>query len=142
MNTQGEVLGKHKGIYYFTVGQRRGLGIATGKPMYVVGIDSKENRLVVGEEDKIYSSKLIAENLSWVDRTKIDINDLYADGELLVKAKVRNRHHEDDAVVRINSNNEADVEFLNPQRAITPGQAVVLYKNKEVLGGGWINRVL
>ncbi|GJM15292.1 MAG: tRNA-specific 2-thiouridylase MnmA [Thermodesulfobacteriota bacterium] len=142
VNTEGEVLGKHKGIYYFTVGQRRGLGIATGKPMYVVGIDSKENRIVVGEEDKIYSSKLIAENLSWVDRTKIDINDLYADGELLVKAKVRNRHYEDDAVVRINPNNEADVEFINPQRAITPGQAVVLYKNKEVLGGGWINRVL
>lgn len=143
INTEGEVLGKHNGIYSFTIGQRRGLGIATGKPMYVVGIDPKENRIILGEEDKIYRKKLLAENISWVKP-----KDLYNDQEINfengfeVKAKVRNRHREDDAFVTMKSETEAEIEFRDPQRSITPGQAVVLYKNRQVLGGGWINRVL
>jgi tRNA-specific 2-thiouridylase len=135
VNTQGEVLGKHNGIYSFTIGQRRGLGIATGRPMYVVGIEPKENRVIVGEEDKIYSNKLVAENISWVNQSNFDES-------FEAKAKVRNRHREDDAVVTMKSETDAEIEFKNPQRAITPGQAVVLYKNNRVLGGGWINRVL
>jgi len=135
VNTRGEVLGKHNGIYSFTIGQRRGLGIATGRPMYVVGIEPKENRVIVGEEDKIYSNRLIAENISWVDQSNFDES-------FEAKAKVRNRHREDDAVVTMRSETDAEIEFKNPQRAITPGQAVVLYKNNRVLGGGWINRVL
>ncbi|MEM7007776.1 MAG: tRNA 2-thiouridine(34) synthase MnmA [Thermodesulfobacteriota bacterium] len=137
VDTSGEVLGKHRGIYSFTVGQRRGLGIATGKPMYVVGLVPKENKVIVGEEDKIYSSKLVAENLSWVEEK----NPIEENG-IEVKAKVRNRHIEDDALVKMTSESNAEIEFKNPQRAITPGQAVVLYKDKKVLGGGWINRVL
>ncbi len=137
VNTEGEVLGKHKGIYSFTVGQRRGLGIATGKPMYVVGLEPKENRVIVGEEDKIYSSRLIAENISWVHDLNQDKEETFE-----VKAKVRYRHREDDAVVTMKSDSLAEIEFKNPQRAITPGQAVVLYKDSKVLGGGWINRVL
>jgi len=140
VNVEGEVLGKHRGIYSFTIGQRRGLGIATGKPMYVVGIEPKENRLIVGEEDKIYSSKLLAENISWVQtNNQIELN---SEEPFEVRAKIRNRHREDDAVVTMKSDTQAEIEFINPQRAITPGQAVVLYQDKKVLGGGWINRVL
>jgi len=140
VNVEGEVLGKHRGIYSFTIGQRRGLGIATGKPMYVVGIEPKENRLIVGEEDKIYSSKLLAENISWVQtNNQIELN---SEEPFEVKAKIRNRHREDDAIVTMKSDTQAEIEFINPQRAITPGQAVVLYQDNKVLGGGWINRVL
>ena len=140
INVEGEVLGKHRGIYSFTIGQRRGLGIAMGKPMYVVGIEPKENRLIVGEEDKIYSNKLLAENISWVQtNNQIELN---SEEPFEVRAKIRNRHREDDAVVTMKSDTQAEIEFKNPQRAITPGQAVVLYQDKKVLGGGWINRVL
>jgi len=140
VNVEGEVLGKHRGIYSFTIGQRRGLGIATGKPMYVVGIEPKENRLIVGEEDKIYSNKLLAENISWVQtNNQIELN---SEEPFEVKAKIRNRHREDDAIVTMKSDTQAEIEFINPQRAITPGQAVVLYQDNKVLGGGWINRVL
>ncbi|MEK6223559.1 MAG: tRNA 2-thiouridine(34) synthase MnmA [Thermodesulfobacteriales bacterium] len=140
VNVEGEVLGKHRGIYFFTIGQRRGLGIATGKPMYVVGIEPKENRLIVGEEDKIYSNKLLAENISWVQtNNQIELN---SEEPFEVKAKIRNRHREDDAIVTMKSDTQAEIEFINPQRAITPGQAVVFYQDKKVLGGGWINRIL
>lgn len=143
VNTEGEVLGKHKGIYCFTVGQRRGLGIATGKPMYVVGLVPKENKIIVGEEDMIYSDKLVAENISWIQEIKSNkYDDINLDSSFEVKAKVRNRHQEADAIVTMISDTDAEIEFKNPQRAITPGQAVVLYKDKKVLGGGWINRVL
>jgi len=143
VNIEGEILAKHKGIYSFTIGQRRGLGIATGKPMYVVGIEPQKNRIVVGEEDKIYSKKLLAENISWVEDMglKQEKSD-FTQEPFEVKAKVRYRHREDDAVVTMKSKTDAEIEFKNPQRAITPGQAVVLYKDKKVLGGGWINRVL
>jgi len=140
VNVEGEVLGKHRGIYSFTIGQRRGLGIATGKPMYVVGIEPKENRVIVGEEDKIYSNKLLAENISWVQtNNQIELN---SEEPFEVKAKIRNRHREDDAIVTMKSDTQAEIEFINPQRAITPGQAVVFYQDKKVLGGGWINRML
>ena len=140
INVEGEVLGKHRGIYSFTIGQRRGLGIAMGKPMYVVGIEPKENRLIVGEEDKIYSNKLLAENISWVQtNNQIELN---SEEPFEVRAKIRNRHREDDAIVTMKSDTQAEIEFINPQRAITPGQAVVFYQDKKVLGGGWINRML
>lgn len=143
VNTEGEVMGKHDGIYSFTIGQRRGLGIATGKPMYVVGIDPKENRVVIGAEDKIYSNKLLAENISWVNAQNLSQNSAISfDSSFEVKAKIRNRHREDDAIVTMQSDTDAEIEFKSPQRAITPGQAVVFYKDKKVLGGGWINRVL
>jgi len=144
VNTKGDVLGNHKGIFSFTVGQRRGLGIAAGKPMYVVGIEPSENRVIVGEEDKIYSNRLMAEKISWVDDLKAESRDKNNNLEktLEVKAKIRYRHREDDALVTMKSNTDAVVEFINPQRAITPGQAVVFYNGKKVLGGGWINRVL
>ncbi len=137
INMKGELLGKHKGIYSFTVGQRRRLGITTGKPMYVIKIDPSTNRVIVGEESEIYSTKLIAKNISWINHL-----DKINGGSAEVRAKVRYRHKESDASVSMTSETDALVEFKKPQRSITPGQAVVFYKGNKVLGGGWIDRVL
>ena len=134
VDVDGKILGYHEGVYSFTGGQRRGLGIAKGKPMYVVKIEPEKNRVVVGEEKDIFRTGLIADNLSWVDEDP--------SGEMDVKAKVRYRHAENDAVVNVNGGGKALVRFKTPQRAITPGQAVVFYKGDRVLGGGWIREVL
>lgn len=139
VNMEGEVLGSHKGVFAFTVGQRRGLGIATGKPVYVTSIDPGANRVVVGAENVLYRDKLIAQNISWIDNTH-NISEI---GEILeVKAKVRYRHSASDATVKMCSEKDAIVQFKDRQRAITPGQAVVFYRGERVLGGGWIDRVI
>jgi tRNA-specific 2-thiouridylase len=134
VDVDGNVLGHHDGVYSFTVGQRRGLGIAKGKPLYVVKVDPERNRVVVGEERDIFKTKLLANNLSWVDGIDSD--------QVEVKAKIRYRHTESEAWVKIQSDSEALVEFKTPQRAMTPGQAIVFYKEDRVLGGGWINEVM
>ena len=139
INTEGKVLGTHKGVFSFTVGQRRGLGIATGRPMYVTGIEPDTNRITVGEEDKLYATKLFAEDLTWVNNT---YSEEKLARKLNVKAKVRYRHKASDALVTIINDTAAIVEFIAPQRAITPGQAVVFYDDDKVLGGGWIREVL
>lgn len=138
VNTEGEVLGKHRGIFSYTVGQRRGLGIATGKPMYVTGIEPSSNRVIVGGEEEIYGTKLLAEGITWINDNK---NSMLHD-ILQVKAKVRSRHRESDAYLTMNTESDATVEFKDPQRSITPGQAVVFYSDNRVLGGGWIKEVL
>ncbi|MBI2487020.1 MAG: tRNA 2-thiouridine(34) synthase MnmA [Deltaproteobacteria bacterium] len=134
VDVEGNILGYHDGVHSFTVGQRRGLGIAKGKPMYVVRVEPETNRVVVGEEKDIFKSSLIANNISWADGIPSD--------EIEVKAKIRYRHKEEDAVVKVDSDGKALVEFKTPQRAITPGQAIVFYKQDRILGGGWINEVL
>ena len=139
VDTEGELLGKHKGVFSYTVGQRRGLGIATGKPMYVASIDPEGNRVIVGDDSVLYRDKLIANDITWVDNIHGN-NEL--DNTLKVKAKVRYRHSASDATVKMCSDSDAIVEFNDRQRAITPGQAVVFYSGEKVLGGGWIDRVL
>lgn len=139
VNTRGEVLGSHRGVFSFTIGQRRGLGIATGKPMYVTRIEPSSNRVYVGEEGELYGTKLIAEDITWVDNSH---NNNMLDNTLQVEAKVRYRHKASPAVVSLWSPEEGTVAFRDPQRAITPGQAVVFYSGDRVLGGGWIKEVL
>jgi len=131
----GKVLGKHNGVFSFTIGQRRGLGIALGKPVYVTGIEPGKNRIVVGGQDRLFGTKLVAENITWINNS--ELNDI-----LQVNAKVRYRHRESSAEVHMSSETDATVEFREPVRAITPGQAVVFYKNDKVLGGGWIKEVV
>ena len=137
VDTAGNKVGGHEGVHSYTVGQRKGLGIPTSAPesdpVYVVKIDEKNNRVVVGGESDLYSKGLVADGLSWVRSAP-------ANGTL-VQAKIRHRHTEKDATVDI-SNGEANVSFTNPQRAVTPGQAVVFYNKGEVLGGGWIKQAL
>lgn len=131
----GEVLGHHAGIHNFTVGQRKGLGVATGSPLYVIQINGEVGQVTVGDNDDLMARTLIAHKLNW-----IAIEDL--EGPLRVHAKIRHRHEPAAAVVERGEEGEARVTFDEPQRAITPGQAVVFYDGDTVVGGGWIAEVV
>ena len=131
VTTSGEVIGTHAGIHNFTVGQRKGLGVATGSPVYVLEIRGDKRQVVVGAGEQLYSRTLIGKRANW-----IAIEDL---GEpLRVRAKIRHRHEPADAVVEKLPNGDVRVTFDEPQRAITPGQAVVFYDGDVVVGGAWI----
>lgn len=131
VDTEGNILGMHKGIYNYTIGQRKGLGISVGKPMYVVSIDAGNNRVVLGESGKEYSDGLIASDLNWIAFAKLD-------GPLRAMAKIRYSAKESEAVITPIADNKVKVEFTCPQRAVTPGQSVVFYDGDIVLGGGVI----
>jgi tRNA-specific 2-thiouridylase len=131
----GEVLGHHNGIHNFTIGQRKGLGIATGNPLYVVEIRGDKRQVVVGGGENLLSTNLRAKHLNWI------LFDGLANrvGEPLpVRAKIRHRHEPALATVETAGDDEVMVTFDEPQRSITPGQAVVFYDNDLVVGGGWI----
>ncbi len=129
----GRQLGTHSGIAFYTVGQRKGLGIATGKPLYVVDILPEENAVVVGELESGYSGRLIAVDLNWVS-TAPTLQPLR------VAAKIRYRAPAVPATAHLLEDGRLQVEFDEPQRAITPGQAVVLYNGDDVVVGGTIRR--
>ena len=132
-NRQGEVLGGHPGIAFYTVGQRKGLGIAAPRPHYVVELDPEENAVVVGEQEELYSPGLLAEDVNWVSAEA-------SAGELRVEAKIRYRAEPVPAVARPRDDGLLQVTFDEPQRAVTPGQAVVLYDGDLVVAGGTIVR--
>ena len=135
VSTDGRVLGEHRGLHHFTIGQRKGLGVAIGSPLYVVEIDRARNRVVVGPDEKLFHQRFIARDVNWIREVR--------EGETLeADVKIRNKHVAAQARVEARSGDEALVEFLSPQRAITPGQAAVFYDGDEILGGGWISRVL
>ena len=129
--TDGRTLGTHNGIHRYTIGQRRGIGVADSRPLYVLNIDAASNRVVVGYDDKLMSCDFIAAGVNWIALDK--------PGEP-VRAEVRVRYRHTAAPATINPLNDgrARIEFDDPQRAITPGQATVFYRADEVLGGGWI----
>lgn len=130
VDMEGRPVARHRGIASFTIGQRRGLGFAKGKPMYVVGIDAERNEVRVGEEKDLYSSSLAAGDLSWVSGPP--------EGEIEVRSKIRYRHGAVPSRVTVTDDGEATVSFSEPQKAVTPGQAIVFYKDETVVGGGWI----
>jgi len=131
VTTTGEVIGEHAGIHNFTVGQRKGLGVATGSPLYVLQIKGDSREVIVGNEQELYSRTLI------VRRTNlISISELVA--PLRVSAKIRHRHEPAAAVIEKAADDQILVTFDQPQRAITPGQASVFYQGDIVVGGGWI----
>jgi tRNA-specific 2-thiouridylase len=133
VDEDGNELGSHNGIASYTVGQRRGLGIAKGKPMYVTRIEPDRNRVYVGESKDLLRSTLVADNVTWVGEAPC--------GAVDVKSKIRYRHPANDSILKITSGDSVFVQFKEPQRAITPGQAVVFYRHERLLGGGWINEV-
>jgi len=135
LDEEGNVLGEHRGIQYYTVGQRRGLGIACGRPLYVIGIDPERNAVIVGPEERLYRRRLVASELNWIAG-----EDLKEPMEVF--ARIRYRHKEAAAVVEPRAEGSVTVTFREPQRAITPGQAVVFYREDLVLGGGTIKAVL
>jgi len=134
VTTSGEVIGRHKGLHQYTVGQRRGLGFSTGRPVYVVSLDRANNRLVVGEDAELRSSVCEVRDVNWIS---------FAAPEQPIEAmvRIRNRHEPAAAVITALDATSARVCFLAPQRAITPGQAAVFYAGEQVLGGGWIKRL-
>ena len=127
----GRVLGRHKGIPFYTIGQRRGLGIAHKEPLYVTGIDIEKNRVVVGPRGEVMKNVLTADGMNWI---AID-----SPGKpIRVVARIRYNHKKAKALVTRTGEDSVRVDFDEPQFAPTPGQAVVFYKRDVVLGGGWI----
>lgn len=131
VTTDGKVLGRHEGIHNFTVGQRKGLGVATGTPLYVIQINGEKGQVTVGGSDDLLSWSLVARTVNWIS---ID----HLRDPIRVRAKIRHRHEPAPALLETAPNDEVRVTFDEPQRAITPGQAVVFYDGDVVVGGGWI----
>ncbi|MGA2670713.1 MAG: tRNA 2-thiouridine(34) synthase MnmA [Dehalococcoidia bacterium] len=130
VDTQGKKLGQHRGIAFYTIGQRHGLGLASGQPLYVIMIEPESNRIVLGPEKELYSQKLTARKLNW-------ISGKAPRESITAQAKIRYRSKEAEAILFFR-NDSVEVHFTQPQKAVTPGQAIVFYNADEVLGGGII----
>ena len=133
-NINGQIIGQHKGIALYTIGQRHGLGIAHSQPLYVIKLDVKNNEVIVGEKKDIFSKKFIAKQLHLLVKIKTK--------KLAVEAVIRYNHPQSPARLRFISNNRVEVEFRQLQPAVTPGQSVVFYDHDIVIGGAIIEKVL
>jgi tRNA-uridine 2-sulfurtransferase len=131
VNEDGAVIGRHNGVHQFTIGQRKGLGFAAGKPLYVLAIDRENNRVIVGDDESLRTSTREVEGVNWI---------ALANPTEPVRAtvKIRHKHVPADAVVKPLNATRVRVTFDTPQRAITSGQGAVFYGGDRVLGGGWI----
>lgn len=129
VDQEGNVLGIHKGYYCYTIGQRRGLGISAPQSLYVVEIRPEKNEVVLGSNEDLFHSHLTADHFNWIEQVGPDE---------IIKARIRYHQTEKEATVRVLEDNRVEVDFLEPQRAITKGQAVVLYRGDAVAGGGRI----
>ena len=127
----GTVIGRHTGVHNYTIGQRKGLGFAAGKPVYVLAIEPEKNRIIVGEDEALRTSTFEIEGVNW-----ISIEQPAA--PLRARVKIRHKHEPAAATVEALPGQRARVTFDEPQRAITPGQAAVVYDGDVVLAGGWI----
>jgi len=132
----GHALATHGGVHHFTVGQRRGLGIATGTPMYVREIRAANGEIVVGSRDQLNSAGLVAEQVRMVDPARLE------SGEIALEVKIRYRHRALPAKLRMLPGERAEIRFEHGGPAVTPGQACVFYRGDEVLGGGFIERAV
>ncbi len=131
---EGNELGIHKGLIHYTIGQRKGLGIAAGKPMYVKEICVADNCVILGDEKDLYATTFYVEDMNW-------ISGEVPNDEIHCKVKTRYRQKEQAATVIATGKKTAKISFANPQRAITKGQAAVLYDGDIVLGGGTICKI-
>jgi tRNA-specific 2-thiouridylase len=134
VDSRGNVLGRHRGTYRYTVGQRKGLGVAHPHPLYVLGVDTEKRQVVVGSREELASPGLVATDLNWIispPETPLDAT-----------CKIRYRHRPVPCTVIPLPGNRAEVRFLAAEKSVTPGQAVVFYLDDEVLGGGWIEKAI
>jgi tRNA-specific 2-thiouridylase len=131
VSTSGEVLGRHAGIHNFTVGQRKGLGVASSTPLYVIQIDSDSRQVTVGGESDVLRTSMQVRDLNWISIPRLE-------GKMRVQAKIRHRHEPAWATIEPAGENTVVVTFDEPARAVTPGQAAVFFDGEEVVGGGWI----
>lgn len=128
---EGNVLGRHKGIIHYTIGQRKGLGLSFDSPRYVCGIDAEKNTVIIGRDEELYKKRLRAGEFNWISGTPpVD--------EVRCAAKIRYRQKARPARAKVNADGNVELTFDEAQRAITPGQSVVLYDRDTVLGGGII----
>ncbi len=130
VHRNGKLLGRHNGFWQYTVGQRRGLGLSWTEPLYVIEVNAARNRVVVGEEKYLYATGLLAENAVWFGKPPLEPFEAHC--------KIRYRHHPVACRVEPLEDASLRVIFKEPQRAVTPGQAIVIYIDDEVLGAGWI----
>ena len=131
VSSAGEVIGQHEGIHGFTVGQRKGLGISSPDPLYVLKIHPDSHKVEVGSDDQLLSTRLTANRLNWVSIAQ-------PTEPIRVAIKIRHRHEPAPATLRVLNDDLVEATFDEPQRAITPGQSAVFYQGDEVAGGGWI----
>ena len=132
VDSGGRSVGQHRGVHHFTVGQRRGLGLATGTPMYVLRLDPADAQVVVGPKEELGRSNLTTSNVNWVEGSP-------PSEPQRLTARIRHRHADAPATVVADGATAAEVAFDEPQLAVTPGQAVVFYDGEAVIGGGWID---
>jgi tRNA-specific 2-thiouridylase len=131
VTTDGTVIGEHAGVHNFTVGQRKGLGVATGSPLYVIQIKNDTRRVVVGKDEELYSRTLLAHRVNLISTPELR-------EPMRVAVKIRHKHPPAPAVIESAGLDQVRVRFDEPQRALTPGQAAVFYDGDIVVGGGWI----
>ncbi|GAC1430380.1 MAG: tRNA 2-thiouridine(34) synthase MnmA [Terriglobales bacterium] len=131
VTNHGEVIGEHHGIHNFTVGQRKGLGVATGSPLYVIQIKGDTRQVVVGDQADLYSRTLLANRVNLISSATLD-------EPIEVTVKIRHRHEGAKGILSGTADGKALVTFDEPQRAVTPGQAAVFYDGDIIVGGGWI----
>ncbi|HOZ44551.1 MAG TPA: tRNA 2-thiouridine(34) synthase MnmA, partial [Candidatus Dojkabacteria bacterium] len=134
LDTNGNILGYHEGTAKYTIGQRKGLGVSSNRPLFVVDIVEENNQIILGSNDDLFSKELIASNCNW-------ISGEYPKKEYTVKAKIRYKAQEQEATIFPLSEEEIRVVFTKPQRAITKGQSIVFYDKDYILGGGIISEV-
>lgn len=127
----GELLGRHNGIHNFTIGQRKGLGLAAGKPLYVLAIEPEANRVIVGNDDSLRTTTFETESVNWISVAE-------PSHSIRASVKIRHKHEATAATVEPLNGSRARITFDSPQRAVTPGQAAVFYSNDVVLAGSWI----
>lgn len=131
VDSRGNVLGEHKGVYHYTIGQRKGLGVSSNTPLFVIEIDTERNIVVLGDDEDTLGSRLIARDMNWILFDNLD-------KDIRVTAKIRSGAKEVWCTVKPMKDGRVEVLFDTPQRAITPGQSVVFYDNDYVVGGGVI----
>jgi tRNA-uridine 2-sulfurtransferase len=132
VDTSGRVMGEHEGVHHFTVGQRRGLRVAAGEPLYVIATQPELQRVIIGRNQDLLRARLRAKDVNWISIAPIS-------GPTRAQVKIRNKHEAADATLHPAADPaHVEIHFDEPQRAVTPGQAAVFYDGDLVLGGGWI----
>ncbi len=132
VDVEGQVLGEHDGVHHFTVGQRKGLGIAKGEPLYVIATEPMTQRVLVGRNEDLLRGGLYAKDVNWISVAGVT-------QPTRAQVKIRNRHQPADATIYPASGaSRVEVRFDEPQRAVTPGQGAIFFDGDLVLGGGWI----
>ncbi|HAM38641.1 MAG TPA: tRNA 2-thiouridine(34) synthase MnmA [Elusimicrobia bacterium] len=134
VDISGKTIGIHKGLPFYTIGQRHGLGISAGHPVYVIKINKKNNKIMLGKKEDLLNRMFIVKDLSWIISQKKT--------SLTADVRIRYKHKESNATIKLLENGKAEIIFSEPQLSITPGQSAVFYRKDIVLGGGIIEEVI